>query len=585
MSLRTWLGWLASFALLLGCGGSDKPSMTEPKDSGSEDSGPMKVKDAGKPVVRDAGHAADSGKDSGTPDAGFDAGPPPPPPDSGPGDVGIDAGPAPTAWKCAAALWADGYCDCGCGVADFDCTGQNCTGRGCTLASCDACYTEGYAWKSCTPAANLVWTCSMAEQVDMTCDCGCGAPDDACGGSGCSEPGCWRAKCGLRHDATGAVLNDMFPPFNGWTCPAAAWGGGDGCDCGCGVADPDCSAGLSCTAPLCNAGECKTCHDATGRVVLCDDQLKTNWTCAPQSYGSGDGCDCGCGAPDPDCDGKGCSDYNCRDMACKRCTDSDYANDKLVGCTPLSGWSCDKSHYGTGDGCDCGCGVHDPDCGDAANGCSDSSCQQDKCEYCHTGQSADPRSDNDYIICDPPGDAKGWTCGTESDPAWKNAECDCGCGRPDPYCRIKNQRSCTAAGCKTATCDFCNAENGARAACDGPKWTVSGTCKASLYGLDGVCDCGCGALDPDCADGEGCAASLCAAKGCEVCHGPGTLLAKCLNWTCPKAAYGDGTVCDCGCGAPDPDCSGFGCSEPGCRGEMCSPNGCHDQFGRVVRCP
>jgi hypothetical protein len=582
MSVRNWLACLASFALLVGCGGADKPATAQPSDAGAEDSGPIKVKDAGKPPVKDAGHpAADSGKDTGTPDAGFDAAPPPVH-DGGPGDVAIDAGPAPETWKCAKALWADGYCDCGCGVADFDCTGQNCTGRGCTLATCDACYTEEYAWKSCTPPADTGgWKCSMAEQLDTTCDCGCGAADDACGGSGCSEPGCWRAKCSIRHDASGAVLNDMFPPFNGWTCPAAAWGGGDGCDCGCGAVDPDCTAGLSCTAALCNAGECKTCHDATGRTVPCDDKLKANWTCAPQSYGSGDGCDCGCGTPDPDCEAKGCSDYGCRDMACQRCTDTDYANDRLVGCTPLSGWTCDKSHYATGDGCDCGCGVHDPDCGAAENGCSDASCQQDKCEYCHTGQN----TDNDYIICDPPGDAKGWTCGTADDPAWKNAECDCGCGRPDPYCRIKHQHSCTDAGCKTPTCEFCNAEGGARAACDGPKWSTAGTCKAELYGLDGKCDCGCGAIDPDCADGEGCAASLCPGKGCEVCHGPGTLLATCVQWTCPKAAYGDGMICDCGCGAPDPDCSGFGCTEPGCREAMCSPTGCHDPFGRTVRCP
>jgi hypothetical protein len=96
---------------------------------------------------------------------------------------------------------------------------------------------------------------------------------------------------------------------------------------------------------------------------------------------------------------------------------------------------------------------------------------------------------------------------------------------------------------------------------------------------------GCGAIDADCAAGEGCADSLCAAKGCEVCHGPGSLLATCLNWTCAIAAYGDGKICDCGCGAPDPDCSGYGCSEPGCRDAMCSPNGCHDPFGRSVRCP
>ena len=577
---------LTCVALLYACGDDDKATSVSVTDAGEMDSGPAKVKDAGK-TMRDAAPVpkVDSGTDTSTPDAGADTGPEPII-DGGPGDVSIDAGPAPSTWKCAPALWADGYCDCGCGVADFDCVGQNCTARGCTVASCDACYTEEYAWKPCLPDPDPTkWTCSMAEQMDAVCDCGCGIADPACGGSGCSEPGCWRKKCSVRHAANGSVLTDMFPPFNGWTCPAAAWGGGNGCDCGCGAVDPDCKAGLSCATALCNAAECKICHDATGRTVPCDDKLKANWTCDPQRYGSGDGCDCGCGAPDPDCAGDGCSDYGCRAAACKLCTDSDYATDKLVGCTPSASWTCDKSHYASNDGCDCGCGISDPDCGASTNGCADPSCQQDKCDYCHTGSSTDPRADNDYIICDPPGDAKGWTCGNANDPAWAKAECDCGCGRPDPVCRLKGQLSCSTPGCKTATCDYCTSESGTRATCDVPKWASTGTCKAPLYGLDGVCDCGCGALDPDCADGEGCANSQCNAKGCEVCHGPGTLLLMCLNWACPKAAYGDGHVCDCGCGAPDPDCSGYGCSEPGCRDAMCSRDGCHDPFGRSVPCP
>jgi hypothetical protein len=585
MALRIALCGLLGLLLLSGCGDDDAPPSVPSEDAGM-DSGEDKPpkKDAGD-TKPDAEPAADSGRDSGDPeDSGTDSGPPPPV-DGGPGDVAIDAGPPPEGWKCAAALWADGYCDCGCSIADFDCVGQNCTARGCVQTGCDACYTEEYGWKPCQAEPDPDdWTCTMAEQLDTVCDCGCGIPDPGCHGSGCSEPGCWRKACNVRHGGDGSVLNDPFPGgASSWTCPAAAWGGGDGCDCGCGAVDPDCNNEASCSLALCNATACRTCHDASGRTVRCDDDLKDGWKCDPQRYGTGDGCDCGCGIADPDCNGDGCNAYGCRDDACKRCTDSDYALDRLVGCTPTSGWSCDEGHYGTGDGCDCGCGVADPDC--AGDGCSEHGCQKDKCEYCHAGNSPDPRSDSDYILCDPPGDAKGWTCGSASDPAWANGECDCGCGRPDPYCRLNGRRSCSEAGCKTATCEFCNSASGARESCPDPKWSTSGTCKNPLYGMDGVCDCGCGAIDPDCGDGEGCADSLCAGKGCEVCHGPSNLLAACQTWTCATAAYGDGEVCDCGCGAPDPDCSGLGCSEPGCSDEMCSDKGCHDPYGRIVPCP
>ena len=584
MRHRNALVLAASWLLLIGCGGSDPgpTSSVKTPDAGQPDSGSTPP-DAGKPMTKpDAGKpAADSGKPKPVEkDAGKDSGAPPPPDAGGGGN--IDPGPAPSTWTCAAALWADGYCDCGCGVADFDCAGQSCTELGCFMASCDACYTLQRAWKPCAAAPDpSKWACSMDEQIDTVCDCGCGIPDPACGGSGCTEPGCWKPKCNVRHDASGVVLTDMFPPFNGWKCAAAAWGGGDGCDCGCGVADPDCKGAQSCTGALCNADECNTCHDSTGRKVPCSNTLN-QWTCDPQRYGSGDGCDCGCGVADPDCADKGCSTMGCRDSACARCTEQ-YDSTRLVGCGPADTFKCDLSHYGTGDGCDCGCGVRDPDCA-ASDGCTDPGCQSDKCDYCHLGMSTDPHSDDDYQICDPPGDATGWTCGTVNDDAWKNAECDCGCGRPDPYCRLRQRQSCTASGCKTPTCEYCN-QGTTRAACSGPSWQAGGTCALRNYDLDGKCDCGCGAIDPDCKADKGCAASLCAADGCEVCHGPGDLLATCYTWTCPASAYADGHVCDCGCGAPDPDCSGLGCSEPGCRDSMCSPEGCHDSFGRSVRCP
>jgi len=39
----------------------------------------------------------------------------------------------------------------------------------------------------------------------------------------------------------------------------------------------------------------------------------------------------------------------------------------------VPGWTCDALYYGTNDGCDCGCGLHDPDCVTS---------HVNSCEYC-----------------------------------------------------------------------------------------------------------------------------------------------------------------------------------------------------------
>lgn len=58
----------------------------------------------------------------------------------------------------------------------------------------------------------------------------------------------------------------------------------------------------------------------------------------------------------------------------------------LDGFAPLdlpSTWACNPYYYGVGDGCDCGCGAIDPDCGDG--GCGEDGCFEETCEYCYTG--------------------------------------------------------------------------------------------------------------------------------------------------------------------------------------------------------
>lgn len=107
-------------------------------------------------------------------------------------------------------------------------------------------------------------------------------------------------------------------------------------------------------------------------------QPPPGWTCPPGLFGSGDDCNCGCGKPDPDCDDSGIN-------ACDVCNDRGSCNCRVPGncsqrgeaaecdaamidthnnaqCDPAASWTCDLASFGGGDGCDCGCGLVDPDC-------------------------------------------------------------------------------------------------------------------------------------------------------------------------------------------------------------------------------
>ena len=108
------------------------------------------------------------------------------------------------------------------------------------------------------------------------------------------------------------------------------------------------------------------------------------WSCGASYYGAGDGCDCGCSVPDADCDeDAGCVAPGCYDPTCDFCYDAETG---LSGVCAPDGWACDEGAYGTSDGCDCGCGLDDPDCGDA--GCPDPGCDAVSCDYCYDSEGA-----------------------------------------------------------------------------------------------------------------------------------------------------------------------------------------------------
>ncbi len=83
-----------------------------------------------------------------------------------------------------------------------------------------------------------------------------------------------------------------------WLCDSQRFqqGGGDGCDCNCGAYDPDCDDPRQQTYRCDDDEVCNT----DGRCVV-PPGVPSFWTCEPEYYGAFDGCDCGCGIPDPDC--------------------------------------------------------------------------------------------------------------------------------------------------------------------------------------------------------------------------------------------------------------------------------------------
>lgn len=239
------------------------------------------------------------------------------------------------------------------------------------------------------------------------------------------------------------------------------------------------------------------------------------WLCDPAYFDNNDGCDCECGIPDPDCSRASPADPNvygcpantqcsaigfCEIEGCGNgvldgeievCDDGN--NEPFDGCTPScrqeSGWSCvadptkcvavplgwsstigpycSDSRYLDGEFCDCGCGILDPDCASVDAECNglplgcipeeavnldgeldmriltqvpsnvdNTNCVENTCgdnwtagaEECDDGNTSDGDTcDSTCIIEHPPE----WTCGPQF---YNDDQCDCGCGSSDPAC-------------------------------------------------------------------------------------------------------------------------------------------------------
>lgn len=452
------------------------------------------------------------------------------------GAAGTGGG-APFSWSCRASAYRDGVCDCGCAVADPDCADGD-------IDHCERCNVEGACNGAECPghidpdntarceSAPLGWSCSNRYYDDgASCDCGCGIKDpdckddkvtscDACQDFGACSHGPCPSSIAADDNSTCFV-----PP--GWLC---GFDYGDGtCDCGCGVLDVDCDSEKATACEFCPTLGCAPfgCSDAVDpdHNEVCT-VAPPGWTCPSRLYNDGTGCDCGCGFPDPDCKSQDvsacdrCNDpYSCSGQACPGIIDASN-NAFCSQPAPPPEWKCGYYYWLSDRQCSCGCGAPDPDC----RGTTTDFC--DNCPICGPGSCPTQISPTDVAQCKPA--PAGWTCDGAH---YLDGVCDCGCGIKDPDCPYDTSAycsSCPAEGCSAGYCSHILPHDTSKCIFDVPStWT----CARNFYG-DGLCDCGCGAVDRDCASANVGACAACKDEGgCSTTSCPGTIAAT-DNSTC-----------------------------------------------------
>lgn len=355
------------------------------------------------------------------------------------------------------------------------------------------------------------------------------------------------------------LLLPQAPPSE-WRCPPDAYADGFSCDCGCGIADPDCGDEprasdcnnnfcVGATVPLASSpGICapNTCGDGfvLKGVEACDDGdglgCDANCESVTPGYrcsGLGQGCSmpiCGDGIEDPDL-GERCDDGN-EDAGdgCNTCVpEPGFVCRRFFGCFPttcgnneiefdwetLSGESCEDGNLDPGDGCDASCQT------EPGWACGWEGCQRVVC-----GDGVVSRGDfNSGEQCDD-----------------NNRDPDDGC---DPNCQIEPGWFCDEfQGCSRVVC-------------------------GDLFISPGeMCD------DGNNDDGDGCNGQCWSEPGfacmwrpgpcIEVVCGDGTMMSDdqgSVFEACDDGDQDDGDGCDGNCQIEP----GFVCNETGCRPIVC----------------
>ena len=184
-----------------------------------------------------------------------------------------DAFAIPGDWAC------NGLEQCDDGSDEADCPGTDTTWTSCSCdCTCDTCTATGIT--SCQSAANPSCESCEASCFEVCAD-----------GSGCGD----------YVSSTGSCYQTEVPIA--WACPPEFYDSGDGCHCGCGWVDPDCGSNLASACTDCSAQHscATTCDDIAANNSATCVHVPRAWTCVPGYYDGGDGCDCGCGVVDPDC--------------------------------------------------------------------------------------------------------------------------------------------------------------------------------------------------------------------------------------------------------------------------------------------
>ncbi len=200
----------------------------------------------------------DASGDTGTPmtDAGTDTGAPMTDAGGGSGSCDCDTSSSCDGWcycdadcpnpcACDATSWCDAECAC-----DVACEGATADVYPYNLCHNNSDCPGGYCAKgTCVAFCNPSFGCGFAfECRGDSCLYSCTGESDCFGdGYACTDGVCLPAA--LRASSTGPA---------GWTCAAEYYGTGDGCDCSCGVTDPDCTDST-----------CDWCHDTDDVTFIC----------------------------------------------------------------------------------------------------------------------------------------------------------------------------------------------------------------------------------------------------------------------------------------------------------------------------
>lgn len=425
---------------------------------------------------------------------------------------------------------------------------------------------SGVGGSTALPEPNIVpgaWRCTVNAFRDGTCDCGCGAPDpdcpsediDACERCDATESCGWGA-CPASIDPEDTTTCREIP--EGWGCTEADYFDEE-CDCGCDIRDPACEDRDLASCDTCNP--LGGCSDGSCPGAIDPDDNRTcfvpeGWSCYPRDYGD-DSCHCGCGVLDIDCASLSVD-------ACEICV-SGCANELCPGpidaadntiCTGVPNtWNCDERFFADGSLCHCGCGAIDPDCGDGGIEACERCDFEGSCSPLECPGSIDPENTARCITLNPP---EGWTCSTFQ---YADGYCDCGCGALDIDCSDASIESCEACGnCGTGCPGRVDPLDPTQCLPVPEDWT----CDSFTYADGYSCECGCGVVDPDCADATSASCQYCPAYSgsCSTSYCEDIVPednSRCLGdapveWLCDLTTYGD-QACDCGCGSVDIDCA------------------------------